>query len=178
MKTVIITSMNPVKLQAVEQGFQRMFPGEEFLFAGVKVPSGVSDQPMGDDEMLKGARQRIIAAQRTNPDAEYYVGLEGGAFEESGKLGTCAWVVVRGGTQEGMARTIGFMLPGRVAELVRGGMELGDADDIVFGKSNSKQQNGAIGLLTHDVLSRTSEYASGVIMALVPFKNPELYPKT
>jgi non-canonical (house-cleaning) NTP pyrophosphatase len=62
-----------------------------------------------------------------------------------------------------------------VAILVREGMELGDADDIVFAKSNSKQQNGAVGLLTNDVITRKSLYLPAVQMAFIPFLNPELY---
>jgi len=55
-------------------------------------------------------------------------------------------------------------------------MELGDADDQVFSKNNSKQQNGAVGLLTDDVISRKSLYLPAVQMAFIPFLNSELYP--
>jgi len=58
---------------------------------------------------------------------------------------------------------------------VNSGLELGEADDLVFGQANSKQKNGAIGLLTNDVLNRTTLYEQAVIMALIPFKNPHLY---
>jgi non-canonical (house-cleaning) NTP pyrophosphatase len=74
----------------------------------------------------------------------------------------------------GKGRAGTFYLPRKVAELVREGKELGDADDLVFGRSNSKQQNGAIGILTGDVLDRAAFYEHAVIMALVPFKNPHL----
>jgi non-canonical (house-cleaning) NTP pyrophosphatase len=55
-------------------------------------------------------------------------------------------------------------------------MELGEADDVYFGLSNSKQANGAVGLLTGNVLTRASFYEQAVIFALIPFKNPDLYP--
>jgi non-canonical (house-cleaning) NTP pyrophosphatase len=54
-------------------------------------------------------------------------------------------------------------------------VELGEADDRVFGCNNSKQQNGAIGLLTGDAVDRAGLYVPAVIFALIPFKNPELY---
>lgn len=66
-------------------------------------------------------------------------------------------------------------LPPKVAELVASGMELGEADDIVFGTTNSKQSNGAVGILTGDVLGREDGFMVGVIGALVPHRNPELY---
>ena len=59
--------------------------------------------------------------------------------------------------------------------LVREGKELGEADDIVFGKENSKQTYGAVGLLTGDVIDRTRFYEDAVVLALIPFRNPDLY---
>jgi non-canonical (house-cleaning) NTP pyrophosphatase len=52
---------------------------------------------------------------------------------------------------------------------------LGEADDRVFSRKNSKQSNGAIGILTNDAIDRTELYIPAVIFALIPFKNPDLY---
>jgi len=52
-KQIVVASTNPVKLLAVLNGFQRMFPGDEFEIQGVSVPSGVSDQPLSDAETLR-----------------------------------------------------------------------------------------------------------------------------
>ena len=51
----------------------------------------------------------------------------------------------------------------------------GDADDIVFKRSNSKQQNGAVGILTDNVINRTDYYSHAIILALIPFTNTKLY---
>jgi non-canonical (house-cleaning) NTP pyrophosphatase len=45
---------------------------------------------------------------------------------------------------------------------------------MVFGRSNSKQQNGSVGILTHDVIDRTAYYVHAVILALIPFVNLQL----
>ena len=45
----------------------------------------------------------------------------------------------------------------------------------MFGRTNSKQQNGAVGLLTGDVIDRIALYEPAVVLALVPFRNPRLY---
>ena len=87
-----------------------------------------------------------------------------------------AWVVVK--TKEnrfGKGRTGTFFLPPRVAELIKQGKELGDADDIVFGRTNSKQENGAVGILTDNVVDRAKYYTEAVVLALIPFKNKQLY---
>ncbi len=75
----------------------------------------------------------------------------------------------------GKSRTGTFRLPEPVARLVREGRELGEADDVVFGRSNSKQEEGAVGLLTGNVIDRAALYEHAVILALAPFKNPDLY---
>jgi non-canonical (house-cleaning) NTP pyrophosphatase len=76
---------------------------------------------------------------------------------------------------DSQSQTGKFYLPPPVAELIHQGMELGQADDIVFGRSNSKQEDGAIGLLTKNVIDRTHLYEHAVILALVPFRNKNLY---
>ena len=175
MKTIIVASTNPVKVKATEGGFGRMFPSEAFVVKGYSVPSGVSNQPVGNLETLHGARIRAENVRMTIPDADYWVGIEGGVEDDNGELAAFAWIVIVSKSHCGKGRTGTFFLPEAVAHLVRQGIELGEADDIVFGKTNSKQQNGAIGLLTGDVLNRTSLYEHAVVLALVPFKNPKLY---
>jgi inosine/xanthosine triphosphatase len=172
---VAVASSNPVKLRAVQQGFARMFPGQQFEFTSVPAPSLVSDQPSTDAETLQGALNRARGAANTCPQADYSVGLEGGIEDAGEEMAAFAWVAVLSGGRLGKARTTTFFLPPPVAALVRSGVELGHADDLVFGKSNSKQDNGAVGILTGNATDRAQAYALGVILALAPFKNPGLY---
>jgi inosine/xanthosine triphosphatase len=173
MKTLVVASTNPVKIQAALEGFRRMFPTDEFTVRGIAVPSGVTDQPMTDAETLQGALNRAANARRTDADGDYWVGIEGGV-EDGAALQAFAWIVVMNGKRTGRSRTATFDLPDEVAALVRQGIELGHADDQVFGRANSKQQNGSVGLLTGDVLDRTAYYTQAVVLALIPFKNPDL----
>lgn len=175
MKTIVIASQNPVKIQAALQGFKRMFPGIEFETRQINVASGVRDQPISDLETLQGASNRASGAQKFLPGGDYWVGIEGGVEERSDGLAVFAWIVVCSTDLTGKGRTATFYLPPSVAELIRQGKELGEADDIVFKQSNSKQANGAIGILTGNVVDRTALYEMAVILALVPFKNRELY---
>jgi len=174
MPRILVASTNPVKIQAALQGFQRMFPDETFSASGVALPSGVSDQPMTSVETLHGAFNRAQAAHAHDSSADYWVGIEGGCEDMDGDLVCFAWVVVIGRERVGKGQTGTFVLPLEVARLVRQGVELGIADDRVFGRSNSKHSNGAIGLLSGDVVDRLSYYVHAMIMALVPFKNPQL----
>lgn len=176
MRKIIVASKNPVKINATLNGFQKMFPGEDYEIEGISVPSGVDDQPFNDHDTFQGAWNRMENAYRAFTNADYWVGIEGGIEEKGAEMEAYAWVVVKSSTDKiGKGRTGTFFLPKQVAELVRGGKELGDADDIVFGKTNSKQENGAVGILTGDVVDRTKYYEEAVVLALIPFKNELLY---
>jgi inosine/xanthosine triphosphatase len=174
MPNLVVASTNPVKINAARIGFESVFPNQVFTAQGVSVDSGVRPQPMTSEETLQGALNRVRAAQSVQPDADYWVGLEGGVEARGDTLEAFAWVVVMDARTTGRARTASFFLPEETAHLIRAGMELGHADDIVFGRSNSKQHNGSVGLLTGDVIDRTAYYVHAVILALIPFRNPTL----
>jgi inosine/xanthosine triphosphatase len=174
MKNIVVASTNPVKIEAARAGFSAMFPDEAFTVRGVSVPSGVSDQPMTDGETYQGACNRAANARTAAPDADYWVGIEGGIDQHERYMYAFAWIVVLANGMQGESRTATFTLPGEIADLVRQGVELGEADDMVFGRSNSKQANGAVGILTGDVIDRMRYYEHAVALALVPFKNTSL----
>jgi len=171
LKTIVVASQNPVKANATLAGFRRMFPGAEFQLQTVAVESGVGSQPMTEAETLRGAENRAGAAAQIVPQADFWVGIEGGIEDLSDGMLAYAWVVVLSAGPTGRGRTGGFLLPEAVARLVREGKELGDANDRVFGRENSKQQEGAIGLLTGKVMDRTELYEHAMVLALVPVKS-------
>ena len=130
---------------------------------------------MSSQETIRGATNRARAAQAQHPKADFWVGIEGGVEAQGEDLAAFAWIVILSANLAGKSRTGTFYLPPQVAKLIRQGKELGEADDIVFQQSNSKQANGAIGILTGDIIDRTALYKHAVILALVPFKNLELF---
>lgn len=174
--SVVVASQNPVKIKATKVGFAKMFPNKAFKVTGVSATSGVSDQPMTNIETLKGATNRAKNARRLEPKADYWVGIEGGLEEVNKEMECFAWVVVRSKSGNvGKGKTGTFILPKKIVRLIKRGKELGEADDIVFNRTNSKQENGSVGILTGDVLTRTDFYEPAVVLALIPFKNPDLY---
>lgn len=175
-KKVIVASQNPVKINTAKVGFSKMFPEIIFEVIGVSAPSGVPDQPTSEDETIRGATNRANNASKLSPDADFWVGIEGGIEDSNSDMFSFAWIVVKDKTGKlGRGRTGTFFLPQKVADVIRAGHELGEADDIVFGVKNSKQQNGAVGILTGDAITRTSLYEQAMIFALIPFKNEGLY---
>lgn len=176
MKKIIVASKNPVKINTTHDGFARMFPEELFEVEGISAESGVSEQPLSEEETLRGAINRVEHISKSISDADYWVGIEGGVKEVSEDMEAFAWIVVKDKKGViGKGRTGSFILPKKVTELIKQGYELGTADDLVFKRENSKQANGAVGILTGDVLTRATYYEPAVILALIPFKNPTLY---
>jgi inosine/xanthosine triphosphatase len=183
MKTVVVGSTNPVKIQATKSGFQKIFSDADGVIEifGLNVASGIRDQPYGDEETVLGAKNRAEAAYHryievNGAKPDFSVGLEGGVSQINGDLECFAWVAIFDGNSFGTAKSASFLLPKRISDLVLGGMELGDADDAVFGTVNSKQSQGAIGQLTRGRITRTEYYEPVVILAFIPFSWPELYP--
>ncbi|QFT08879.1 inosine/xanthosine triphosphatase [Vibrio sp. THAF190c] len=172
MKTVIIASLNPAKINAVKSAFEAAFPQQEFDFKGVSVASGVADQPMSNEETYQGAVNRVCNATQAIAEGDFYVGLEAGI---EGNV-TFAWMVIESNGQRGESRSASLMLPPQVIEKLAHANELGDVMDEVFGTDNIKQKGGAIGLLTHNQLTRSSVYHQALILALIPFVNPEHFP--
>ncbi len=68
-----------------------------------------------------------------------------------------------------------FELPDVVVRQLLNGAELGDVMDRITKDQNTKQKNGAIGFFTRNMLTRKDLYVPGIISALIPFLNPELY---
>ncbi len=179
MKTIVVASRNPVKINATLTGFKTMFPTEEFDISGVEVGSEVRDQPFGDIETLQGAENRVKNARLARPEADFWVGIEGGVEQQSNELACYAWVVIQSkDNQAGRGKTGIFYLPPQMAKLIAEGKELGEAHDIIFNTKNSKQAGGTVGTLTGGIIDRTTYYVEPIIYALIPFKNPELFRKS
>jgi len=175
MKKVIIASNNPVKIQAVKCGFEKMFPNQEFEFIGVSVSSGVADQPLSSNETFLGAQNRANNAFAEFNGADFYVGIEGGIEYIKNEMEAFAWIFIRSANKNGKARTGTFFLPEKIVKLIQEWKELGEADDIIFERSNSKQENGAVWILTGNLIDRRKYYTEAVILSLIPFKNVDLY---
>ncbi len=175
MKKVAVGSKNPAKLESVRLAFKEIWPEEEWKIIGVAAASGVSNQPMSDEEAITGARNRARHAIR-EAKAHYGVGLEGGLQKIGPQYYECGWmVVVDKANREGTGSSIKMHTPQHVMKLINQGKELGDVIDILFNRTNAKQAEGYFGLMTKNAITRTEGYKDGVIAALTRFIHPHLF---
>lgn len=172
---ISVASQNPVKLDCTRKAFEALFPQQSIHVTGHKVISEVSEQPMTDEETYRGAWNRAVNLKKINPDSDYWVGIEGGIETIRDTMHAFAWMIVMNDRQHGEARTATFLIPDRLRNLVSQGIELGHADDEVFNRKNSKQKDGAVGILTHGLIDRSRYYEHAICLALIPFINPSLF---
>lgn len=172
---VAIGSKNPVKLQATEKAFGLVWPDKDFEFVSIETKSGVSDQPMSDQETIKGATNRAKQAQKET-GADFGVGLEGGIVKVDNQYFARAWMAVINKKGEiGLGSTLSAPLPDKFMKLVNNGIELGKAHDIISGRENTKQQEGYFGLVSSNLVTREKGYINAIVMALAKFKKPDIF---
>jgi len=171
VQMLVVASQNPVKIEATRRGFARMFPRRAFHLHAVAVPSDVRPQPLSDVETLQGALNRVQHAAHLVPQADYWVGIEGGVEECQGSMEAFAWIVISAPPLLGKSRTGTFHVPEEVAALVRQGQELAAAVEKVYQHTQVKSTTGAVGVLTEGVIDRVQLYEHALVLALVPFKH-------
>lgn len=173
IQSVAVGSANPVKLAAARAVLAWAAPAA--TVQPITVPSGVPDQPFGDEETITGARNRARAA-RAALDTDLGLGLEGGVVDSPEGMRSCAWcVVVHRDGREGVGGSLAMPLPDAVAQMIRDGMELGHAMDALVAARGTKHGKGAVGILTAGRIDRQGAYEVLVTYALAPFVTPDLY---
>ena len=160
---IAVGSLNPVKVMAVRSVMECVYG--EVRITAVDVDSGVPPQPFGD-QTHQGSLNRARAALG---DHDMAVGIEAGVFEMLDGLYDiqhCS-IVSRDG-RETYGQGSGFRYPDRIAELVRGGMTVGDAVHVVYGDSDIGKGQGAVGLLSKGLIDRKSLTEQSVTAAMIP----------
>lgn len=172
---VIIASLNPVKITAVQTAFNKAWPTATIQCIGIAAESGVSDQPMSNEETLLGAKNRSDFVKNAEPKADFWVGIEGGLQPAGNKLEVGSWAYIQNNQQSSQGKTGAFFLPDGITKLIKAGKELGVATDEFFALHNTKHGAGLVGVLTNNLIDRTHFYTDAVTLALIPFMNEELF---
>lgn len=170
---IAVGSKNPVKIKGVKQAFQKVFDNCEVI--GISVSSGISDMPMDFEELVTGAKNRAKKAiKRLN--ADFGVGLEGG-FEktELGTFLTGLVAIVDKKGRWGFGKGNSVLMPKEIVKRVKEGKELGDVMDEIRGLKNTKQQDGAVGFFTKNLVPRTKAFEITTIYALSRFIREKMF---
>lgn len=169
---IFVGSTNPVKINAVVNAASETWP--EVEVRGMKVKSGVDDQPMSDEETRKGAINRAKEAisavlMENEKNLEVLgVGLEGGVFvDDQDEMWSTVWVAVVDKEENlFVANGARFKVPDLIANPIAQGEEMGPVVAKVVGQADVRSKQGMIGVVTDGFIDRTEEYQGIVKMAL------------
>ncbi len=171
---VAIGSKNPTKIRPVRKIFKKYF--KDISIESYEVSSGVSDQPLSEDEIYEGALNRAKEVLKKAPDAEYGVGIEGGIVENSFGINEKSIVVIadrKGNIGVGISAAL--FLPRKVTRHIDEGKNLTQAIDSVFGTKDVGKGIGAYGTFTKGVVTRASGMEHAIAFALSRFLHKELF---
>lgn len=174
---IAVGSTNPTKVKAVENVMRRIY-GDVEVF-GVEVQSGVSDQPIGIEEIVSGATNRARRALEENK-ADLGVGIEAGIYPFPGTLtGYLDVQVCAIASPDGLVTLghgPGFEYPPLVIRrIISESVEAGVAMGELVNDLELKKKIGAIGVLSKGLLTRRELNEIAVLMAMIPRLNPELF---
>jgi inosine/xanthosine triphosphatase len=140
--------------------------------------------PLTDWELMSGARQRALAVReillQQKLGADLYVGLEGGFHSISieGEWHTFlrGWAFVTDGERGSFGMSPSIQVPDAIVkDVISGKRELGIVIDEVAGMRDVRSKQGAWGVLSRDLLTRSDSFEAALIAAFAPFYNAKLY---
>lgn len=184
-----IGSQNNAKIQACKNAvvaLQKQFniKNEENLFVPLKTTTTVPDMPLTQANIKKGARERALFVYKQlihkKQSIDYTIGLEGGVFRD-GPLSDSYlqnWVYAFDGERGYFGSSASLPLPQIITQaLYDERRELAEVIDKMSGLSDVRSGNGAFGILTRNMITRSASFEMAITCALSPFFNKEYYKK-
>ncbi len=160
---IAVGSLNPVKVSAVRSVMERIYG--DVRITAVDADSGVPPQPF-EGQTHQGSVNRARAALG---DHDLAVGIEAGVFEMlDGLYDIQHCTVVDRDGRETYGQGSGFRYPDAIADLVRGGLSVGEAVHRVYGDEDIGKGRGAVGLLSKGLLDRKALTEQSVTAAMIP----------
>ncbi len=148
------------------------------------VETNIPAMPLTDWQLMQGARERALAVRdllrNRRLEAEIYVGLEGGFHSISieGEWHTFlrGWAYATDGNIGCFGSSPSITVPDAlVKRVVEGRTELGLVIDEMSGKRDVRSREGAWGVLSRDLVTRSMSFELALIAAFAPFYNPAMY---
>lgn len=170
---VIVGSSNPAKVEAVREamkGYRRV------TVTASAASSGVSDQPIGFDEITSGARNRAEACYSSNAWLSF--GIESGLFVVGDGAYDVCCVSAFDGETHSLGFSCAFEIPPKARDAVfKRGLDLSQAANAA-GLSSDKnigQKGGLVAVLTNGRVTRKGYTIQAIDMAMVRVEHPPWY---
>lgn len=188
ISTIALGSDRAAKILAVRASIARVAAIDsswaEATVLARRVESQVPAMPMNDWELMQGARERALAVRdllrQQRREADIFVGLEGGfhsmSIEGDWHIFLRGWAYATDGTTEAFGATPSISVPDALAKkVIEGKRELGLVIDEVTGITDVRSRQGAWGILSRDLVTRSMSFEMALIAAFAPFYNQRMY---
>lgn len=140
--------------------------------------------PLNDIQLMRGAQERTSALRSVleseGAHADFYVGLEGGfhSITLDGVRHTFlrGWAYATDGRRGHFGAAPSVTVPRQIVERVeRSRRELGEVMEEIAGERDVRGRQGAWGVLSRELLTRSMSFESALVAAFAPFYNRQLY---
>ena len=188
VKTIAVGSDRVAKIMAVRASAARIAKIDstwaDAHVVARQVTTTVPAMPLTDWQLMQGARERALAVRDSlrnrRLEADLYVGLEGGFHSISieGEWHTFlrGWAYATDGKSGAFGAAPSISVPPSIVKsVVEGRKELGIVIDEVAGARDVRSRQGAWGVLSRDLVTRSMSFELALIAAFAPFYNSKLY---
>ena len=188
IETVALGSDRAAKIMALRASIARIAEIDsgwrDASVVARSVKTSAPAMPLTDWELMQGARERALAVRgtllRQKLGADLYVGLEGGfhSISVDGEWHTFlrGWAFVTDGQRGSFGMSPSISVPEAIVrDVIQGKRELGIVIDEVAGARDVRSRQGAWGVLSRDLLTRSMSFEAALIAAFAPFYNSPLY---
>ena len=191
VKTIALGSDRASKIMAVRASVARVAAIDpdwsNVNVVARRVESNVPSMPLTDWQLMQGAQERAFAVRESlksrRLEADIYVGLEGGFHSVSiaGEWHTFlrGWAYATNGERGAFGAAPSIAVPPDIVKkVVEGRRELGVVIDEVTGAKDIRSKQGAWGVLSRDLVTRSMSFEIALIAAFAPFYNPKYYSRS
>jgi non-canonical (house-cleaning) NTP pyrophosphatase len=173
-----LATKNTPKTNALREALEQCpyVAWEEIQILGFQVASWVPDMPLTLSDIRTGAKNRVWEIRRLCPEANFFVGMEAGIYEDS--VGDESWlmgaVYIEDKTGEWhFGYTCHIPAPKAV---IRGlhdgsGREMDQIMESLWAPPDTSHSSGSFGMWTDMMLSRSDQFRLAVQCAIAPFFN-------
>jgi inosine/xanthosine triphosphatase len=188
MMRIALGSERAAKVEAVRASLLRIAALDEGWSAAEvvarKVETGVPEMPLTNEQLMRGAKTRADGVRellsKEGTSAQLFVGLEGGLhsvlIDDQWHTFLCGWAYVTDGARGTFGAAPSISLPDFIARsVIDGGRQLGEVIDELTGLEDVRSRQGAWGVLSRELLTRSHSFEAALVAAFAPFYNKRLY---
>lgn len=188
MIRIALGSERAAKVEAVRASLSRIAALDEAWRApevvARSVETGVPAMPLTNEQLMRGAKTRAQGVRalllKEEQSAQLFVGLEGGfhsvEIDDRWHTFLCGWAYVTDGELESYGAAPSISVPDFIARsVVDGRRELSEVIDELTGLEDVRSRQGAWGVLSRELLTRSHSFEAALVAAFAPFYNRKLY---